>query len=232
MSFSTPFASRVISTLADGAWDLLDRAPQETPSGWESMKDTYLLRNQAAGIDPNAALTPYAAFDRGAQIAGLNMWIVSRSAKVIAIGLFKVEVVSMGLLSARGYKVHYDAAAAGQSGQNVTVPNPPPTPGTTTYAKVATREGGVTASFEYIATASVVPTNADFLTKHTGRAKEPPTGWMPTVPDTVWDTLATFVFNYPNGWIFEAAAMENLPGIATVFLIKEKYVYQFDKTPG
>jgi hypothetical protein len=225
MSYTSPFSSIVISPLADGQAELLDRVPQESASGWESLRDTWLLRNDAAGNDPVAALVGITALARGAQLSGLNMWIVSRSARVVATGLFKVEVNAMGLLSARGYKVTYDAAAAGQSAENIEVAS-------TLYAKVATREGGVTANFEYIAVASVAPTDSTFLTKWTGRAKSLPSGWSPTVPATIWDYLTVYTFNYPNGWIFEAAAMENLPGLATVFLIKEKYVYQFEKTPG
>ncbi len=225
MSFSSSFQSIVLSPIQDLEIELLDRVPQETTSGWESLRDTYLIRNDFAGTDPILALVDFPALDRGTQLDGLNMWIVSRSAKVLATGLFKVDVMAMGLLSERGYKVTYDAAAASQSASNIEVES-------TLYAKVATREGGVTATFEYIAVASVAPTHADFLTKFTSRAKAPPTGWAPTVPDTVWDYLTIYTFNYPNGWIFEGAAMENLPGLDTVFLIKEKYVYQMEQTPG
>jgi hypothetical protein len=231
MSFSTPFASRVISPIANNTRELLDRVPMESEAGWDSLRDTWLVRADAAGEDPSAALDAFSSLDRGQQVSGKNMWIVTRTPKVLASGLFRVEVLSMGLLSARGYKVTYDIASAAQSAGPVAVPNTPG-PGSTTYAKVATREGGVSATFEYVVTSSVAPTNADFLTKDTGRAKEPPTGWKPTVPATVWSALSEFVFNYPNGWIFEGATMENLPGLQTVFLVREKYVYQYEKVPG
>ena len=225
MSFASPFASVVLSPIANMAIELLDRQPQESTTGWESLRDTYLIRVDSAGTDPITAVAAFEELDRGTQLAGLNMWIVSRSAKVIASGLFKVDVLAMGLLSERGYKVTYDAAAASQSSANTTID-------LITYAKVAAREGGVTASFEYILVGSVPPDDPDFLTKFTARAKEPPAGWVPTVPDTIWGYLSVYTFNYPNGWIFEGAAMENLPGLSTVFLVKEKYVYQMEKTPG
>lgn len=223
MSFSTPFESRVICPLADESYELLDRVPSESESGWDSMRDTYLVRNDAAGLDPNSACP--SGFARGDQISGLNMWIVSRSAKVLARGLFKIEIVAMGLLSARGYKVTYDAAAASQTAENCYV-------GTTLYPKVAAREGGVTATFEYVLIGSGSPTSSLFLTESTGRAKSPPTGWEPSIPAEIWSYLAKYVYNHPNGWIFEGAGMENLPGLNSVWLVKEKYAYQRAITPG
>lgn len=233
MSFSSPFSSIVITPLGDLQTDLLDRVPKESETGWDSMQDTWLVRNDSAENDPNSALLGITGFDRGTQIAGLNMWIVARSAKVVATGLFIVTVQSMGLLSERGYKVTYDAAAATQTAQNINAPNPPPDEATASlYAKVTTREAGVTATFEYVLIGSVVPTDPDFLTKWTGRNKDLPSGWEPTVPDTVWDSLTLFTYNWPNGWIFEGASMENLPGLTTVYLVKEKYAHQYPKVPG
>lgn len=224
MSFSAPFSAKVISPIEDETYELLSRVPSETESGWESMRDTYLLRNDAAGVDPIAALSGIAGLARQAQISGLNMWIVTRAAKCLAYGLFKVDVLSMGLVTSRGYKVTYDAAAASQSATDVTYES-------VLHPKVSAREGGVTATFEYVAVASVAPTNADFLTKWTGRAKSLPSGWEPTVPASIWATIGDATWYYPNGWVFDSATMENLPGINTVFLIKEKYVHVQEYTP-
>lgn len=235
MSFATAFTARVISPLANLSRELLDRVPSEAETGWDTMRDRWLIRIDAAANDPSALFsnsTFQGWFARGLQVSGRTMWTVSSAPRLRAPGLFEVESISMGLLSARGYKVTYDAAGAGQTAENITnVPNPTPPGGTGTYAKLATKEADVTATFEYVNVASVIPTHADFLTKDTGRAKDPPSGWAPTVPDTVWAFLTQYTYNYPNGWVFEGATMENLPGINTVFLVREKYRYIQLQTP-
>lgn len=211
--------------LAEGTYEVLESVPTEAESGWDTLREVLLLRNSDAGYDESRAFEGFTGLARGAQVSGKNMWYVSRTAKLLAFGLFRCEVTSQGLITARGYKVTYDAAAASQSAKNVTVDS-------VLYASVATREGGVTATFEYVLVGSPVPTNADFLTKWTGRVKTLPSGWEPTVPATIWSYLTVFTLNYPNGWIFEGATMENIPGVATVYLVKEKYVHQMEKTPG
>lgn len=215
--------SVVITDLADLAVELIDRVPAEADTGWDTMRDTYLVRDAAAGIDPIAAVA--SRLTRGTKLDGLNMWIVARSARCLARGIFRVEVVSMGLLSARGYKVRYDSAAAQQQASNVTV-------GGTLYASVATDESVVTADLEYVLIGSVVPSNAAFLTTKTARAHTPPAPWNAAVPASQWTSLSTFTFHFPNGWVFKAAQMENLPGLETTWLVKERYQYQYDKSPA
>jgi hypothetical protein len=224
MPFSDPFSSIVITPLANGSYERLNRQPSEAESGWDSMRDTYLMRYDAGGDDVSSILANFPFINRAMQVSGKNMWVVSRSPRLLALGLAQVEVVSMGLLTARGFKVTYDAAAASQSGANVVTPDG-------TFAKVQTREGSVTASFQYISF-GITPGSAGFMTALNGRAKNPPAGWAPYVSPTVWDTLTTYTYNYPNGWIYEGAAMENLPGLSNVFLVTEKYAYQYPKTPS
>ena len=224
MPFSTPHSATVITTLLDGQAERLNRQPSEAESGWDTMRDTYLVRYDAGGDNLAAILLFFTSLTLGSQVSGYNMWVVSRTPKLLALGLAQVDVVSMGQLAARGYKVTYDAAAAVQSASNVLTPDG-------TFAKVTIREGSVTATFQYVSF-GITPGDPSFPTALTGRAKEPPTGWAPTVPPTVWAFLNLYTYTWPNGWVYEGASMENLPGLSSVWLVKEKYVYLYPKTPG
>jgi hypothetical protein len=223
MPFADPISSVVISGLANGASSLLDRAPAEAESGWDSMRDKYLYRNDAAGTDPHAAVAAFMV--RGSQVSGKNMWVVSRAARCVALGIFVVEVVSMGLLSDRGDRVRYDAGANSQSGQNIAVT------GEGTFANLAAQESQVTCDIEYIVTAGLTPDNAAFYTAAVGEAEDPPTDWKPTVKDSIWDYLAEFTYHYPNGWVLMGSSIENLPGLDTVWLIRDRYQYIYAVSP-
>lgn len=217
MAFSTPIESVVITPLANGAADLLDRVPQESESGWDTMRDTYLVRDDAAGYDPVAAVA--ARLQRGSVLPGMNMWIVSRSPRVKAKGLFLVEVVSMGLLSPRGYKVTYDAGSASQSGKDITI-------NSTLYPKVQVVESAVTATLEYIFLG-----NSNSKTALVGTAAPPPGGWQPTVRASIWAAITDPTYHYPNGWIYDKTNLTNLPGQSFVWLVRDLYRYQYPFSP-
>lgn len=223
MSFNSPFESVIISDIADNSMELLDSVPSETESGWDSLRETWLIRDASAGLDPTAALA--ALFLRGSQVSGKNMWVVSRAPRLRARGLFEAEIVSMGLLSPRGHKVSYDSSASSQSAENITTPDG-------LYAKVSTIEAAPTCSLEYIQINPLItPASPTFLTVKTGRSHEPPAEWKPTVPATIWGSLTDYTYHYPNGWIFDGVSAENLPGLSTVFLIRERYRYQYAVSP-
>lgn len=224
MAFSTPFTSTVITDLGSGAYELLSRDPSEAQSGWDTMRDTYLLRHDPSVNDPMAILEFFSNLWRGARVGSLNMWIVSRTPKLLAPGLAQVDIVSMGLLSPRGYKVSYDSQAATQNAVNVYTPDG-------NFAKVSVRESAVTATLESVLF-GVTPGSLSFPTANTGRSRTLPPGWTPAVAGTVWANLTTYTYNWPNGWVYEGASCENLPGLTNVWLVKEKYAYQYPKTPG
>lgn len=223
MSFSDLIQTVNLTPLDDGDAELLDRVPQEADTGWDSMRDTWLLRKDAAETDPHTALASFASIARGAQVTGKNMWIQTRSARCVGPGLFVAEVVSNGLLSNRGYKVRYDSGANVQSGGPVEVAS-------TVYAKVSAREPQVTADVEYVVVAGLQPGNVAFYTAAVGTAKTPPAGWSPTVKASVWDYLTEFTYWYPNGWLLDGCQVENLPGLDTVWYIRERYQYQYAKS--
>jgi hypothetical protein len=54
--------------------------------------------------------------------------------------------------------------------------------------------------------------------------------WKPVVPDTFWDFLTEYTYHAPNGWIFTGVGMENLPGLETTWLVRERYEYVYDKS--
>lgn len=223
MPFATPLESVIISPLASGESVLLDRAPAEAEAGWDSMRDTWLFRNDAAGVDPHAAIASFLV--RGTQITGKNMWVVSRAARCVALGLFQVEVVSMGLLSDRGDRVRYDAGANSQSGSEILI-------GGTVYANVQTQESQVTCDIEYIVTSGLEPGNASFYTAAVGTAEDPPAEWEPVVKPSTWDFLTEFTYHSPNGWVLMSSSVENLPGLDTVWLIRDRYQYFYAISPA
>jgi len=218
--FAAPLESVLITPLADNSYELLDSIPSEAESGWDTLTQTYLLRNSTAGLDPVAAIA--SIFTRGSQVAGLNMWIVARAPRVRARGLFEVEVTSKGLLSTRGYKVNYDSASSSQSGQNITLPYG-------TVAKASVQEAAPTAELEYILIGTA-PSSTSFPTYKTGRSHTPPAPWEPAVPPTVWAAIAGPTYHWPDGWVFDGARCENLPGVSTVHLVRERYRYQYRMT--
>lgn len=225
MPFSSLIETVNITSLADGEAELLDRVPAEADTGWDSMRDTWLIRSDAAGLDPMAALGAFAALNRGTQVSGFNMWIQSRSARCRARGIFVAEVVSQGLLSARGYKVRYDSGANQQSGENIAVP------GEGIKSKLSTDESQVTADLEYIIIGGLAPGNPNFLTAKVGLALDPPSTWKPAVKASIWTSLVDPTFHYPYGWVLKSAQMENLPGLDTVWLARERYQYVYPFSP-
>ncbi len=223
--FSNFIESINITSLGDGEAELLDRVPTEAESGWDSMRDTWLLRKDSSGTDAMSALAAFAALNRGTQVSGFNMWIQTRTARCRARGLFVAEVVSSGLLSDRGYRVRYDSGANEQSGENIAVP------GVGVWPKVSTDEAQVTADLEYVIVAGLAPSNASFLTSRVGLAQDPPSPWKPTVKASIWSALVDPTLHYPNGWVMKSAQLENLPGLQTVWLARERYQYVYAYSP-
>jgi hypothetical protein len=225
MSFSTRFESVIITDLVDGQLELLDRLPSEAESGWDSVRDRYLFRHAASGIDPNAALQA-SGLGRGVQLAGLNAWIVSRNARCRARGIFEIEATALGLLSARGYRVRYDAATATSTVSPLTSgPDGP-------QNRAQVEQGTVTADIEYIRLDTMVgPEDSGFPTELTGTSASPPAGWVPVVPDSPWTSIGSPVYHYPSGWVLSGVGMENLPGLDFIWLVRERYRYQEEYLP-
>lgn len=215
--YDGPIAGVVISSLANNAKELIDRVPQESESGWDTMRDSWLVRMDSAGIDPQLVVDAH--FARGAQISGKNMWIVGSTGRCRGPGIFVIEVTSMGLLSTRGYKVRYGAASEMQQKDNVIVSG-------VNRPHLATRESAVTAELEYILFGS-----ASSLTAVVGTTGGSLGSWAPTVRSSIWAGIDDPTYHYPNGWVFDAADMENLPGLTTVWLAKEHYAYQYPYSP-
>jgi hypothetical protein len=223
MAFLDRIESVVIGSLADGASSLLDRRPAEAESGWDSMRDRWLLRNDAAGTDPHTAIASFMA--RGTQISGKTMWVSSRTPRTLARGIFEVEVVSLGLLSTRGTRVRYDAGANSTQASNVTVP------AVGFFPKVEAQESQVTCDIEYIVTSGPTPASASFYTKAVGTATDPPSPWKPAVKDSIWATMSDPTYHTPNGWVLMSSAAENLPGLSTVWLVRDRYQYIYAYSP-
>jgi len=219
MAIDTRISNIVISPLANLGSELLDRVPAEAETGWDSMRDIYLYRNAAAGRDVHVALA--SAFPRGTQIAGKNMWIVSRSGRCRAPGIFEVEIVSLGLLSPRGHKVRYDAGANAVSGTNIAVP------GAGIQPRAASDESQVTCDIEYI----MIGSTASTRTVNVGTASNPPSPWQPTVKASIWSFLSDYTFNYPSGWVLKSSGLENLPGLSNVWLVRDRYQYVYQISP-
>lgn len=212
-----------ITSLADLDAELLDRVPSEADSGWDALRDSWLIRDDSADLDPHVALgnVAFSGLARGVQVGSKTMWIQSRQAKCVARGLFKVEVVSLGLLSARGLKVRYSSGANIQSGENISVP------GFGIAARASGRESQVTCDVEYVVTAGLQPGNASFYTAAVGTAVDPPMAYKPTVKASLWSSLTDFTYWYPNGWVLDSSEIENLPGLDTVWLVRDRYQYQY-----
>jgi len=223
MAFDSLIRSVVITPLGDGQSALLERLPSESEAGWDSMRDRYLLRNDAAGVDPHEAIDGFMA--RGTQVSGKTMWVVSRQPRCLAWGLFEVEVVSLGLLSARGLRVRYDAGANSTSGENVDVP------GIGLVSRAEGQESQVTCDIEYIVTSGYAPGDGSFYTADVGTATDPPSGWKPTVKDSIWESIGDPTYHYPNGWVLMTSSLENLPGLDTVWLIRDRYQYIYAASP-
>ena len=221
MAFSDPFQALVISSIQDKQVIRTNRLPQETESGFDSMRETYVIRDDAAGRDPIQAVAE--RLKRGTKLTDLNMWIVNRTPRCIVPGFFSVEVVSMGLLSERGYKVRYDTASSSQTGKNIFSEGE-------FRNTVAAREAQPTVDLEYVLVDAADSINPGFLTVQVGTKKSPPSQWVPAVKDSVWLTLTEYTWHYPNEWVFTGVQMENLPGRRDVYLVRERYEYQYKKS--
>jgi hypothetical protein len=213
----------VITPLANGEYSLLERLPSEAESGWDSMRDRYALRVDSAGNDPDLAIAGFMA--RGTKITDKNMWVVSRQARCLTWGLFEVEVISLGLLSARGDRVRYDAGANSSSAENVDVP------GVGVVPRAEGQESQVTCDIEYIVVSGAQPGDVGFYTATVGEAELPPAEWQPTVKASIWETISDFTYHYPNGWVLMSCSIENLPGLDTVWLIRDRYQYIYEVSP-
>ncbi|MBB5351111.1 hypothetical protein HNR46_001345 [Haloferula luteola] len=214
-----------ITSLADGEAVLLDRQSQEADTGWDSMRDQWLIRKDSAELDPEVALASFAAtLGRGIQVTGKTMWIQSRKGTCRARGLFLIEVVSMGLLSARGVRVRYDAGPNVQSADNVNVP------GVGRVPHAVGRESQVTCDVEYVVVGGPSPGSSGFYTADVG-SEATPGAWTPAVKDSIWETIEDYTYYYPNGWVKDSAQVENLPGLSTVWLVRERYQYLYAASP-
>jgi hypothetical protein len=213
MSFAEPLQAVIITPLANRTAELIDRVPQEADSGWDTMRDTYLVRYDT-GMDPKVALDHFHA--RDTQVSGFSMWVVNRTARCVGPGIFRMEVVSMGLLSARGYKVRYGSASDLQTKDNVVIDG-------VTHPHAALRESSVAAELEYVA----IGLSPSSITELVGTASPPPSPWAPAVRASIWAGISDPTYHYPNGWIYDTADMENLPGLTTVWLVKARYLYQY-----
>lgn len=228
MAFSDLIETVNITDLGDGDAVLLDRLPGEADTGWDSLRDTWLIRNDSAGTDAFASLNNafaaanFGSLARGQKVGTIDAWIQSRRPRCRARGLFEVEVNALGLLSPRGLKVRYGSGTNIQSGTNIVVT------GEGLKARASMRESQVTAEVEYIVTAGLTPGNAGFYTAQVGAAQNPPTGWVPTIKDSIINWATEYTYWVPNGWILDACDVENLPGLNTVWLIRERYQYQYE----
>lgn len=217
MAFSDQIQAVIITPLADGDCEMLDSVPSEAETGWDSLRNTYLVRDDAAGTSVAMALA--SRFAKGAPLMA-SMFVTERTGKCLAPGIFKLEISGKGLLSTRGYKISYDGSTGTTSATNITAPTP--TAGFFTYPKIQAKEPKVTANFEYI----LIGTPP---TELTGTASVPPV--VPAVRASIWTSLTNPTYHWPNGWVCERIGAENLPGVNTIWLIRAAYVYEYPFTP-
>lgn len=103
LSDATPGAL-VLSPLPAGTAALVGEEWDESESGWDSLRLTYIAR--AASAAAALALVPARGTRRSGSVAA---WVVGRSAYPKAPGFHEVRVECLGLLSARGCKVVMEA---------------------------------------------------------------------------------------------------------------------------
>lgn len=220
----------LITDLADGGIELLDAVPTEAESGWDTLRETLLIRASSIAniIDLLRDATFNSFYGRGVSRAGEEgshfLFVTHRTPKQKAPGLYIVDVTSQGLLCPRGYKITYDGIVQQQTVSPGTFPDPDDV--LTLFPKVSAKETNVTATIEYGLWSTGEPTDTDFLTAYVGQPQDLPAGLTPSVPDSIWGFLSDPTYHYPNGWVLEAVTMENLAGLTNVFWVKEKFVHQ------
>ena len=199
---------------------LLTEEVSASAEGWDSLTQNHAIRAATLSAEALAALYPI-----GTQLAGRNWWLTGCRPTPVAPGVFTFELAFKGWAATKPVKLTWGTQAEQQTAENVGVPNG--LGGTAVYAKVATHESAPTFTASYLsATATAAGAMPSMMVgrPHT-RAGAPP------VPDTVWGSLAKFVFHWPNGWTLMDLGVDILPG-TTAGLVTESYKYIRDKSPG
>lgn len=241
MSFYTHTPGCILITdLEVDVAELLDSTPSESAQGWDTLRETYLLRTSVAS--PLALLLDesyQATFARGATLYDTTaqiLFITSTSPRQRAPGLFQIEVNSSGILSPRGFKISYDGLTQNQSLENALFPDEFDVP--TVFPRVSVKERNVTAVIE-LPLIGIAPSAATFPTADIGDpvgAVFPsdtlyPADLEPVVPASVWAFLLDPTYHYPNGWILDSVNLENLAGLPDVYWAKYKFIHQHPYSP-
>lgn len=222
MSFTTRLRSILIGTgtVFTDTPTLVDEKPDLTEEGFDTLTLTYAMRRAALTAENCAALFP-----QGSQIGSRKFWIVSARPQRVAAGFWLAEVVCKGWAATKPAKVRVGAGAETQGGKNVNAPTG--LGGTALYASVQTRENAPTVNVSYLAE----NLNTTANTNKVGQAFAIPVGITVEVAASVWTTLSTYTYNWPNGWVLMASEQDRIPGTAVGF-VTDSYLYVREKTPG
>lgn len=227
MSFTTRLRSILIApgTVFTDTPTLVDESADLTEEGFDTLTLTYAMRRAALTAEHCAALFP-----QGSQIGSRKFWIVSARPQRVAAGFWLAEVVCKGWASNKPAKVRVGAGAETQSGKNViapTVPNPISPADFEVFAAVQTRENTPTVSVSFLAE----DLNTYAQTHLVGRAVSLPAGISVAVAYSIWSTLSTYTYHWPNGWVLMASEQDRIPGTDAGF-VTNSYLYVRPITPS
>jgi hypothetical protein len=159
----------------------------------------------------------------GAKLGTRKWWITSARPQRKAPGLWLAQVDLKGWASTKDAKIKVSSTAETQSGENVYAPNGGG--GSILVPKVETHESAPTVSVTYL----VENISSSGKTDDVGTAQTPPV----TVPvsASVWNSLSSFIYHWPNGWVLMGTDQDRIPG-TSVALVTDQYKYIRQITPG
>lgn len=198
--------------------------PDLTPDGWDTLTRIYHYHGKVKTAAELAAAHPI-----GSRIIGTDggftatstWWLERPRQRQLARGIHEIELTYKGWAAVKPPLIQIACSGEQQSAQNVNTP-------AGLKAKFQTLESmpGFTVSTleEDITTAS----KTGIVGKESVDLALPP---GVTVANSVWTSLSSYVYSWPNGWVLADTKEDRLPGCNAAY-VTDSYRYIRDKMPG
>lgn len=223
--FETTYSGPLILTgLAPGAKARLNRLPSQPETGWDTVRETWL-------IAPSGPQTPDAIaalhWRRGDRLGTELLWVADIQSRFVGGGFCEVDLLARGLLGTQGVKVSYTAAPAMTQGQNVSVSGYGEGEYDGFWPRVTALEPEVVINLSYLVETGRPPLDT------VGKQQLPPAEHMPEVRASSWTSLADPTLHVPYGWVLMSRASEGVAGAGagSVFFVTDTYQHVMALTP-